>query len=78
MKLVLEVLNRSLINLKAEKENIHSEIGNLRQEIQTQMETLQTIDLKIDEVQSAVSILKESENVVTSKNKKIKSTSKDS
>lgn len=78
MKLVLEVLNRSLINLKAEKENIHSEIINLRQEIQTQMDTLQTIDLKIDEVQSAVSILKESENVVTSKNKKIKSSSKDS
>jgi uncharacterized membrane protein len=78
MKLVLEVLNRSLINLKAEKENIHSEITNLRQEIETQLDTLQTIDLKIDEVQSAVSILKESENVVTSKNKKVKSTSKDS
>ncbi len=79
MKLVIEVLTRSLKNLEAETSNIEATIAELDNEIKERRQDLYLIAVKSQELKQAISILEGTKtNAITSKNKKTKSSSNNS
>lgn len=74
MSIVIEVLNRSLINLKAEYENIEDKIGELDEEILEYKNDLSILQNKIEDLINAIDLLESGKKDVTtnSKNKKNK------
>lgn len=73
MKLVIEVLSRSLRNLEAEEMNILKSLNELQEDILEQQKDLNLLRSKMSELNQAISILGEKNVTITSKDKKIKS-----
>lgn len=73
MKLVLEVLSRSLKNLEAEETNMLNSIDELNQHISEQQKDLDALRNKMQELKEAISILGARDVTITSKDKKTKS-----
>ena len=73
MKLVIEVLSRSLKNLEAEETNILNSIDELNQHISEQQKDLEALRSKMNELKQAISILGVKDGTPTSKDKKAKS-----
>lgn len=75
MKLVIEVLSRSLANLQAEENNILNTIDEINGELAERKQDLNVLRSKMQELTLAISILGAKDVTTTSKDKKIKSKS---
>ena len=75
MKLVIDTLNRSASNMLSEKRNIRIALEALKEEIIEREKDLANIDVRLEEINLAISILEGSKNAITSKSKKAKSIS---